>query len=257
MAIAFHFFFQYWHFMKIITPPIFPLYSHQQKSDLKHYERGVSLHIGAAFVTQPGPPEFKTEDQSAEPCHVFMTFLIVLPTRGLHIETVTYCTSFTSNRMCQIAYKYTGLISLSKFNLPLIGTCTWPTPPGPYRATTCRGRELNNGSHTYFFDHTRTWRASPDEWSALRGATSETAQTWKTIQIKHTLSHPNKANMEWWRRSNDIRGPWGPKVSWQLSYKWGKTPKKTSSRKPVPTGDRTRARCVTSAHATTCFTAVD
>ena len=59
------------------------------------------------------------------------------------------------------------------------------------------------------------------------GAISETAQTWKTIHIKHTLSHPKKANMEWWlRRPNDIRGPWGPKVSWHLSYAWGKTPKK-------------------------------
>ena len=36
-----------------------------------------------------------------------------------------------------------------------------------------------------------------------------------------------------------------------------KPPKKPSSRKLVPTGDRTRARCVTSAHATTCSTAVD
>ena len=36
---------------------------------------------------------------------------------------------------------------------------------GPYRATTCRGRELNYRSHTYFFDHTRTRRSSPDEWS--------------------------------------------------------------------------------------------
>ena len=33
--------------------------------------------------------------------------------------------------------------------------------------------------------------------------------------------------------------------------------KKTSPRKPDPTGDRTRARCVTGAHATTCSTAVD
>ena len=33
--------------------------------------------------------------------------------------------------------------------------------------------------------------------------------------------------------------------------------KKTSPRKLVPTWDRTRARCVTSAHATTCSTAVD
>ena len=59
------------------------------------------------------------------------------------------------------------------------------------------------------------------------GATSETAQTWKTIHTKHTLSHPNKANMEWWlRRPNDIQGPWGPKISRHLSYRWGKTPKK-------------------------------
>ena len=34
-------------------------------------------------------------------------------------------------------------------------------------------------------------------------------------------------------------------------------PQKTSPRKPVPTGDWTRACCVTSAHATTCSTAVD
>ena len=58
------------------------------------------------------------------------------------------------------------LISLSKFNLLLIGTFTWSTPPGSYRATICRERELNCGSQTYFFDHTRTWRASQDEWSA-------------------------------------------------------------------------------------------
>ena len=44
---------------------------------------------------------------------------------------------------------------------------------------------------------------------------------------KHTPSHPNKANMEWWiRRPNDSRGHWGPKVSWHLSDRWGKTPKK-------------------------------
>ena len=57
--------------------------------------------------------------------------------------------------------------------------------------------------------------------------------------------------------ANDTRGPWGPKVSWHLSYRWGKTPKKTSPRKLVPTGHRTRALCVTSAHATTYSTAVD
>ena len=59
--------------------------------------------------------------------------------------------------------KFIYLISLSKFNLPLIGTFTWPHAT---RVKTCRGRELNYGSHTYFFDHTRTWRTSPDVWSA-------------------------------------------------------------------------------------------
>ena len=29
----------------------------------------------------------------------------------------------------------------------------------------------------------------------------------------------------WQWRPNDIRGPWGPKASWHLSNRWGKTPK--------------------------------
>ena len=32
-------------------------------------------------------------------------------------------------------------------------------------------------------------------------------------------------------------GPCGPKASWHLSYRWGKTPEKTSPRKVVPTGE--------------------
>ena len=51
-------------------------------------------------------------------------------------------------------------------------------------------------------------------------------------------------------------GTLGPKVSRHLSYMWGKIPKKPDPGN-VPTGDRTRARCVTGAHATTCPTAVD
>ena len=44
----------------------------------------------------------------------------------------------------------------------------------------------------------------------------------------HSVSHPNKANMEWWiRRLFFIFGGLGgPKVSWHLSYMWGKPPKK-------------------------------
>ena len=128
-------------------------------------------------------------------------------------------------------------ISLSKFNLPLIGTFTWPTPPGPYRATTCRGRVLISGSHTYFFDHTRTWRASPDGISSMPGPPlrqhkherqyTPSTHSVKPTTVLYSVIIAKKANMEWWlRRPNDIRGPWEPKVSWHLSYRWGKTPKK-------------------------------
>ena len=34
----------------------------------------------------------------------------------------------------------------------------------------------------------------------------------------------------WFRWPNDIRGPCGPKASWHLSYRWGKTPKKPHPR---------------------------
>ena len=58
------------------------------------------------------------------------------------------------------------------------------------------------------------------------GATSETTRTWKTIHTTHALIYSNKANMKGWLwRPNDIRVPWGPKASWHLSYRWGKTTK--------------------------------
>ena len=62
-------------------------------------------------------------------------------------------------------------------------------PPGLYRATTCRGRELNYGSHTYFFDHTRTWRASPEEWSAqCRGHLRDSTNMKDNTHQAHTQS---------------------------------------------------------------------
>ena len=89
------------------------------------------------------------------------------------------------------------------------------------------GEGINSGSHTYFFDHTRTWRVSPDEWSLNAGATSETTPTWKTIHTIHAPIQSNKANMKGWLwRPNDIQGPCGPKASRFSSYRWGKTPKK-------------------------------
>ena len=80
--------------------------------------------------------------------------------------------------------------------------------------------------HTFFTSQGHGWPPRMSD-QPNAGATSETAQTWKTIHTKHTLNHPNKAIMEWWlRRPNDILGPWGPKDSWHLSYRWEKTPKK-------------------------------
>ena len=59
------------------------------------------------------------------------------------------------------------------------------------------------------------------------GATSETAPTWKAIHIKHTLKSSQQGEYgmmittaKWYS------GTLGPKVSWHLSYRWGKTPKK-------------------------------
>ena len=133
------------------------------------------------------------------------------------------------------------LISLSKFNLPLIGTFTWPTPPGPYRGTTVGGGGGIKLWITYilFWPHKdmeglRGWVISPMPGPPKR------QQTWKTIHTKHTLSHPNKANMKgWFWRPNDIRGRCGPKASWHLSYRWRKSRKKLLG-KLVPTGDGTR-----------------
>ena len=61
-------------------------------------------------------------------------------------------------------------------------------PPRPYRATTYRERDLNYGSQTYFFDHTRTWRASPDEWSALsRGHLRDSTNMKDNTYQAHTV----------------------------------------------------------------------
>ena len=132
----------------------------------------------------------------------------------------------------------------------------WLMPPRPYRDTTCRERELTQDHiHTFF---TTQGHGGPTRMSDQLNteAISKTTQTWKSIHTIHTPIHSNKANnmKGWLWQPNDIRGPCGSKASWHLSYRWGKTPKKTSSRKLVPFRDRTRAHCMTCTHATTCST---
>ena len=89
------------------------------------------------------------------------------------------------------------------------------------------------------------------------GATSETAQTWKTLYTRHTLSYSNKANINYDYGGQmifrDLVGLKFPAFVSQVR----KNPEKTSPKEPVPTGDRTRDECVTGAHATACSTAVD
>ena len=124
-------------------------------------------------------------------------------------------------------------MSLPEFNLPLIGSFTWLTPPGPYSAMACRGRELNL-DHIHTFLTTQGYGGPPRMSDQLNaGATSETAQTWKTIHTRQTLIHSNNANMKWWLwRPNDIRGPYGPKVSWHLTD--GGKPRKNLAQEICP-----------------------
>ena len=102
-------------------------------------------------------------------------------------------------------------------------------PPGPYRANACQERELTL-DHIQTFLTTQGLGGPPRMSGQLNaGANSETTQTLKTIHIIHSQIHSKKANMKGWWRPNDIRGLSGPKSSWHLCYRWGKTPKKPHS----------------------------
>ena len=169
------------------------------------------------------------------------------------------CVTGTHATACSTCKKH--LISLPEFILLLIGSFTWITPPGPYRATTCRGRELISGSHTFLT--TQEHGGLPRMRCQLNaGATSETAQTWKMIHSRHILRHSNKANMKsWLRRPNDIRGSCGPKVSWHLFYMWGKTPKKLTQETCPDRGSnpgplRDRRACYRLFHSVGSFTII-
>ena len=131
---------------------------------------------------------------------------------------------------CSVIYFH----SLPEFNLPFTDALTWLTPPGPYRVTACRERELT-------LDHVHTFLTTQGHGGPVRkkdhlnaGATSETTRTWNTIHTIHTLIHANNVNMKGWlRRLNDIRGSCGPKGSWLLSYRWRK-PRKNLIQETCP-----------------------
>ena len=119
------------------------------------------------------------------------------------------------------------------------------------------GRELNYGSHTYFFDHTRYmeglpgWVISPIPGPPPRQHKHERQYTPSTHPVILTRRIWNEYDNDGQMIFGDLGGP---KVSWHVLQVRKNPEKKTSPMKLVPTGDRTRARCVTNAHATTCST---
>ena len=77
---------------------------------------------------------------------------------------------------------------------------------------------------------------------------------------RYTLStHPDIPIRRIWNDDYDGQMIFGDLVGLKLPdvLQVKKNPEKTSPGKLVPTGDRTRARCVTGAHATACSSAVD
>ena len=148
------------------------------------------------------------------------------------------------------------LISLLEFNLPLRGFLSDSRRPG-----LTEPRPVGGGNYLWitcilFWPHKDTKGLRDEESSQcrahLRDSTymkDDTPGTGSVISIRGI-----------W---NDYGGQMifgdlsGHKVSWHLPYRWRETLKKSSPRKPGPTGDRTRSICVTCAHATACSTSVD
>ena len=85
----------------------------------------------------------------------------------------------------------------------------------PYRATTCRGRDLKLWIiYTYFFDYIRAWTASPEEWSAqCRGHLRDSTNKKDNIHQTHTQIIPRR----WiWNDDNDGQMIFGDLVDLEL-----------------------------------------
>ena len=67
---------------------------------------------------------------------------------------------------------------------------------GDWKSHDLSGEGIKCGSHTYFFDQTRTWRASPDEGSVQFRATSEILRTLNTINTIQSLMHSKQGEYD-------------------------------------------------------------
>ena len=112
MTIAFHFFSQYWHFMKFIILPLYQIPTlFSTKEGFKAlwmwcFSPSFPCTSGAAPVTQRGTIQIHNRGPKywTFPCIYDISFLIFLQTPSLHIEMVTYGTSYNNHKTCQIAY---------------------------------------------------------------------------------------------------------------------------------------------------------
>ena len=101
MTIAFHFFSQYWHFIKCITLPIYrlPTLLQQQKEGFKailtwFFSPSFPCTSGAPPVTQSGTT---LKDNRGPNYPIFACIYVILSSfadTSLHIEMVLYCASY-------------------------------------------------------------------------------------------------------------------------------------------------------------------
>ena len=107
-------------------------------------------------------------------------------------------------------------------------------PPGPYRATTCRGRELNCGSQTYFL--TTQGRGGPPRMMIIPMPGPPPRQHKHERQYTPSI-HPFIPTRRIWNDDYDGQMTFGdlggPKVSWHLSYRWEK-PRKNFTQETCP-----------------------
>ena len=146
---------------------------------------------------------------------------------------------------------------ISSHYLSLTSPFTWHTPPGPYRATTCQeGIKLRITDILFWpnkgMEGLPGWVSSPMPGPPPRQHKHERQYTPSTHSIIPTRRIWNDDDGQ--MIFGDLEGLKFPDICLTGEEKHRK---KTSPRKPVPTGDRTGGRCVTGAHATTCSTAVD
>ena len=142
----------------------------------------------------------------------------------LKLNTVISHTSQYLITIILLLFHFHLTITFKLFSSHLITVVSLPCVT---QATTCRDRELTLDLIHIFMTTQGNGEPHRMRDQVNAGATSETTWTWMTIHTIHVPINSKKANMEEWLwRPNDIGGSCGPKVSWHLSYKWGKPPKK-------------------------------